>query len=145
MSIFAKAPDENEISSVFSDILAQTQVVLFKDFKIGYKNGLKTTGDFFKFANSMKIWALKKERLVLEQPQTLGFITGLCVNLLVNTETYDSIPLSNLLSDMIYFLKTIPGFDLKVLQKRIKRLDVKNLSSTLSVNNLKIILAELSR
>src|SRR3989344_2876715 len=137
MGIFSQATDDLKIDGIFSDIIAKTEIVLFQAFKDDYKNGLKE-GIYPNIQMVLRKKEIDVNRIALDSPALLGKLTGVCVNLLTNPNTYASDESTGILRDIIHLLREIPGFNMGVIYKRAKRLDIEELKDSHSVNNLKI-------
>ena len=100
MGIFSQATDDLKIDGIFSDIIAKTEIVLFQAFKDGYKNGLKE-GIYPNIQMVLRKKEIDVNRIALDSPALLGKLTGVCVNLLTNPNTYASDESTGILRDII--------------------------------------------
>ena len=131
--------EDASIDKQFATVLQAAEANLFSRFRRGYKSGLKL-GYIFSRAGLIEE---NKNINPLERPFELGFMIGLCVEGIMNKTTYGNPPITAVVCDFIIFLKKIPGFNIDVLRKRAKRIDVKGFTPE-EVKGLKIVLRVLS-
>ena len=148
MGIFNNQESDQAIDKMFASVLQASEVVLFLEFKRGYKHGLRASfdeiGDIY---NNWIAGGKNQNSSALNKPLQLGYLVGGCVQFLLDTNTYINSSQSaffTFLQDLIKLLRQIPGFDMNVIKKRATRIDVSKLSPS-GVANLKTILALLSK
>ena len=144
MGIFSG--DESEIDRIFASVLRITEAELYSRFRDGYKAG-RRSGD----SSLLSIYQSSKRiglgsfatSFAFLNPHSLGYLTGGCVRILLDGETYSNSLNVTLLLDIIFFLKGIPGFDMNVIKKRAKRIDASKFTPQ-AIANLKRVLSNLS-
>ena len=142
MGIFGKE-DDASIDKQFASILQASEVVLFREFRKGYKDGLK----YRQFSQRTSIL----DRLIgnirsvaFQNPYDLGFLTGITIAGMMDVSTYENEAYASILCQFINLLNKVPGFNMDVLRKRAKKIDVKRFTPG-QIENLKIVLHELSK